>query len=468
MMKINNLISRLSPRLQRLIRSSAFRLVMIYMLVFSISVAVLLVFIGVATTQEMENQVKYTVSIQLADLGRKFVIDGPAETRDAINHLIAKDVDGTSIYMLTDAGGEIITGNLRYWPRAADQPREWVKFPLGRDIMDLRKTSEALAASTTLPGGYGLLVGYNLGNMRRLRDTIDRVMLVSVGLTIALAAVGGAILTLMISRRLEAVNQACRSVMAGDLKQKAHVTGSGDEFDHLADNFNAMLDKIRELIDGVRDISNNVAHDLRTPLNRLRHRLEKLDQPDKPQAIRRQIRSAINEVDSLVATFNAILRISQAEMGAGFENFRDFSISETVADVAELYDAVAEEKQVSLKTSIEQGLEYRGDRHLLAQMLANVVDNAIKYSPSGSEVQLRLSHENDRIILEIKDNGPGIPSEFRDRVTEKFFRLENSRHTPGNGLGLSLAQAVVKLHGGEIHFADGNPGLKVEIALPLD
>lgn len=437
------------------------------MLIFSISVAVLMIFIGVATTDEMQNQVKYTVNIQLADLGRKFVIDGPAETRDAINHLIAKDIDGMSLYMLKDPNGEIITGNLRRWPDMTEPSRGgWFNFNLTRDIMDVRKASEAIATSTTLPGGYGLLVGYNLGNLNRLRYTIDRVMMVSVGLTIALAAIGGAILTLMISRRLEVVNQACRNVMAGDLKQQARVTGSGDEFDHLAENFNAMLDKIRELIDGVRDISSNVAHDLRTPLNRLRHRLEKLDDEEQPRATRRQIRLAIAEVDSLVATFNAILRISQAEMGAGIENFRIFPISAMVEDVAELYDAVAEGKNVKLKTSIRGKLEYNGDRHLLAQMLANVVDNAIKYSPDGGMVELALNRNSDGIILIIKDNGPGIPQEFRERVTEKFFRMENSRSAPGNGLGLSLAQAVVKLHGGDMHFSDNNPGLVVEISLP--
>jgi signal transduction histidine kinase len=229
-----------------------------------------------------------------------------------------------------------------------------------------------------------------------------------------------------------------------------------------------MLGKIEELIGGIRDISANVAHDLRTPLNRLRHRLENVTLLGlSPTDTREEIRLAVEEVDRLVATFNAILRISQAETGAGFDRFEPFSLSMMVEDVAELYDALAEARQIRLQTSLAAEIQYHGDKHLLTQAFANLLDNAIKYSPADSEVNVTLHQEGESILLTVADHGAGIPPEYYGKVTQKFFRMEASRTTSGNGLGLSLALAAIKLHGGTLQFEENHPGLKVTVRLPV-
>jgi len=452
----------------RLFRSSAFRLTLLYMVTFGASVTALLIFVYTAIISDMEEDLKHSIGIQTADLSRKFAISGPGETAASIQHLLEKDEDKTLVLMLIDHSWHVLAGNLELWPGGKTNVDTWIKFPIGKSNA-MEPSPKAIAMNSTLPGGYILLVGRKMEHIEHVHEIIVDVLYICFGIMFVLAAVGGMLLSYTIYRRIDMINKTFRSVAAGDLMTRVKVIGTGDEFDHLAAHLNQTLNRICELIDGVRDISYNVAHDLRTPLNRLRHRLESTLLPQTTQEqMTEQVRTSLTDIDVLVATFNAILRIAQAELGAGREQFAPFDLSETVEDIADLYRPVAEERAQQLAADITEGITLYGDRHLITQMVANIIDNAIKYTPRGGGIVLTLTIEEHYIVLKIADNGPGIAEKFYHKVTEKFFRLEESRSSPGNGLGLSLVSAAIKLHKGELSFDQNNPGLVVIIKLPFN
>jgi signal transduction histidine kinase len=437
------------------------------MVTFGASVTALLIFVYTAIISDMEEDLKHSIGVQMADLRRSFGISGPEEIAASIQHILEKDEDKTLVLMLIDRNWHVLAGNLPLWPGGKTNVDTWIKFPLARtDASGL--PPRAIAMNAALPGGYILLVGRKMNQIDHVHEIIVEVLYICFGIMFALAAAGGMLISYTIYRRIEAINQAFRRVSAGALQTRVKMTGTGDEFDHLAMHLNQTLNRICELIDGVRDISYSVAHDLRTPLNRLRHRLESLLSPQMArEKMTDEVRLSLVEIDSLVATFNAILRIAQAEMGAGVEQFAEFNLSETVVDVADLYRPVAEEKSQQLEVRIAEGVMFNGDRHLITQAIANILDNAIKYALKGGHIAVTLAVTETYIELRVIDDGAGIPEAFHHRVTEKFFRLEQSRSSPGNGLGLALASAAVKLHKGELSFAGNNPGLVVIIRLPL-
>ena len=451
----------------RLFRSSAFRLTLLYMVTFGASVTALLIFVYTAIISDMEEDLKHSISVEMADLRRSFGISGPQEIAASIQHILEKDEDKTLVLMLIDRNWQILAGNLPLWPGGKTNVDTWIKFPIGKTPSSGGLPPRAIAMNSALPGGYILLVGRKMNQIEHVHEIIVEVLYICFGIMFVLAAVGGMLISYIIYRRIEAINQAFRRVAAGALQTRVRVTGTGDEFDHLAMHLNQTLNRICELIEGVRDISYSVAHDLRTPLNRLRHRLESLLAPqlDK-ERITDEIRVSLGDIDALVATFNAILRIAQAEMGAGVEQFADFNLSEVVADVTDLYRPVAEEKSQQLTLDVGEEVTFHGDKHLITQAVANLLDNAIKYTQKGGHIAVRLAAAEMSIDLILSDDGAGIPQAFHHRVTEKFFRLEQSRSSPGNGLGLSLVSAAVKLHKGELAFTDNAPGLVVTIRLP--
>lgn len=452
--------------LTRVLRSSAFQLTLRYMVVFGSSVALLLVFIYTATTGEMERQIKNSLNVQLADLSRKFIVDGVDEMTDAIAHLVAKESGNGALFMFISPNWKVLAGNVQQWPGGTKG--EWVRIVLDEEKNPDGPYGKFLAINTSLPGGYRLLVGYTLKNVERVEQIIVQVFWLCMTLAVAMGALGGLWMARTIHRKLEGVNAICAQVMSGALDKRVPMSGSGDEFDHLAGNFNRMLTRINELIDGIRDISASVAHDLRTPLTRLRQRLERLENNlPSPGKTREEIRLSLTEIDTLVSTFNAILRIAQAESGARIDRFELFNASDTLHTLVELYAALAEEKSILIECDIAAGLTLKGDKHLLTQALANLLDNAVKYTPEGGHIDVTLTGDKQHMLFTIADNGPGIPAEFYGRVTDKFFRLEASRSSPGNGLGLSLAKAAVGLHQGELEFADNTPGLRVTVRIPL-
>jgi signal transduction histidine kinase len=304
------------------------------------------------------------------------------------------------------------------------------------------------------------------------RRRVERTLFLAALLTLALGLGGGLLMTRNMLRRVEAVNRTSASIIQGDYAERVPLTGSGDEFDQLAANLNGMLDQIERLMLGMRQVTDNIAHDLRTPLSRLRARLEVtlLERPDVTR-YGEALADTIAETDRLLGTFNALLNIAEAEAGVRRETMAVVDLAEIARSVADLYEPVAEERGLSLGLDLPSPSPVRGDRHLLSQAIANLVDNALKYTPSGSiALTLRRIGEagrgSDQIVLEVADTGPGIPAERREQVFDRFVRLEHSRSTPGNGLGLSLVRAVARLHGGDVRLEDNHPGLKAIMILP--
>jgi signal transduction histidine kinase len=295
------------------------------------------------------------------------------------------------------------------------------------------------------------------------RGLIVRAIAWGLAITVMMALAGGVMLSRRTMRRLEAINETSRQIMRGDLSRRIPTRSTDDDFDQLADNLNGMLDTIEQLMEEVRRVTDNVAHDLRTPLTRLRNRLEDLQGANPSDA--GKVEAALADADGLLATFNALLRIANIESGRRRAAFESISLDQVVHDVAELYEPLAEEKEQKLEVSVSENVQVRGDRDLLFQAFANLLDNAIKYTPRGGSIRLSLEEDASGPRIRIIDSGPGIPENSREQVFKRFFRLEQSRHTPGNGLGLSLVEAVARLHQANIELG-GEPGLDVSLAFP--
>jgi signal transduction histidine kinase len=315
-----------------------------------------------------------------------------------------------------------------------------------------------------LTGGLHLLVGRDTRELRATQQLIIRALIWGMVLTLALALAGSIIMSRSMLGRIERINQASREIMAGDLQRRIDTTGSNDEFDQLAISLNAMLDEIERLMDGIRHVTDNIAHDLRTPLTRLRTRLEQLHANlDKESTNAAFVEQSIADADQLLTTFGALLRIARIEAGGVRANFEQVDLAALVQDAAELYDAVADEKQVVLDIKLEAKSKVHGDRDLLFQAIINLLDNAIKYSPRAGHIVMRLGEHNHRPVLSISDNGPGIPTEECDKVLQRFYRIDQSRSQHGSGLGLSLVAAMARMHNTVIEFGDNQPGLIAEL-----
>ena len=302
-----------------------------------------------------------------------------------------------------------------------------------------------------------------------------RKFVAGVQIVIVLGLAGGLFVTRRVLRRVDAMTETTRTIMAGDLGERLPVAGTGDELDRLAENLNVMLERIEALMHGLKEVSDNIAHDLKTPLTRLRNRTEEALRTAKSEPeYRAALEGTIEDSEGLIRTFNALLMIARAESGQARDDMSEFDAAEIAHDVGELYEPLAEEKGIALKVEADAPAKVKGNRELVSQALANLVDNAIKYTVprdigvngATPEIVVRALNEGDRILLTVTDRGPGIPEADRARAVERFVRLEQSRSQPGSGLGLSLASAVARLHGGELTLEDNQPGLKSVIALP--
>src|SRR5579872_6557200 len=397
---------------------------------------------------------------------------------------------GSSLYLLTNFAGETLAGNIeRLPPGVLDKPG-FVETSY-ETIDDSTFGRRALARVFVLPGGFRLLVGHDLRDRVRIAHVMVRALAISLVCLAALGALGGLFVARRVLRRIDAISNASRAIMAGDLAERLPVSGSGDELDRLAENLNDMLKRIGELMLGLREVSDNIAHDLRTPLTRLRNHAEAaLRLEGDVKDYRAALERTIEESDGLIRVFNALLMIARAEAGADRSALSDFDVGEAARSVVELYEPAAEEAGATLKAEIEPGLIVRGNRELLGQSIANLLDNALKYGapepalalapptapaeearpapppPPNAEVALIVRRAGDFVEIIVADHGPGIAAVDRVRVFERFVRLEGARSRPGSGLGLSLAAAVAHLHGGAVRLEDNSPGLRVVLTLP--
>ncbi|MDO8877074.1 MAG: ATP-binding protein [Pseudolabrys sp.] len=464
--------------LGKLFRTTTFKLTLVYLTVFALFAAFLLGYFAFNTRRLITEQITDTVNAEITGLSEQYRQGGIRRLVIAVDERARRP--GSSLYLVTTFSGEALAGNVTaLQPGTLDNPG-WIETTYRR--LDEAKEKEkihpdhhALVRVFQLPGGFRLLVGRDLEERERLYHIVTAAGRWSVAIVIVLGLAGGLFVTRRVLRRVDAMTETSRSIMAGDLGERLPVAGTGDELDRLAVNLNLMLERIEALMHGLKQVSDNIAHDLKTPLTRLRNRTEQALRTASSEAeYRAALEGTIEESDGLIRTFNALLMIARAESGQARDDMIEFDAAEIANDIGELYEPLADQKGITLKVEAQTAAPVKGNRELVSQALANLVDNAIKYAVLGEKTEgaaaplivVQAANDGDRVLLSVADNGPGIPESERLRVLERFVRLEQSRLQPGSGLGLSLAAAVARLHGGELTLADNNPGLKSIIALP--
>jgi signal transduction histidine kinase len=445
-----------------LFKTFSFRLALGYVGLFASSAAVIFGFIYFASATFMARQTDEIIETETWSLAEQYNQRGIGGLMLVIASRLRNDLARNNIYILVDRDFHYLAGNLRQWPQQI-KPKgypEWFSIKVATGEENTLIQARVLVVS--LPGTVHLLVGREMSELFRARAVLALAMALGLLVTVALGFVWGQVMTGKLLRRLDEVNRASQEIMGGAFSRRIAVSGAGDEFDRLGENLNAMLDRIGELLTAVRQVSDNIAHDLRSPLTRLRARLElALLEPDDPVGHRQAIEEAIAQAETIIATFNALLTIAQAESLAGRKDFEPLDLTALAQDAAELYEPLAEDKSLTLSLDLAPGVQVRGNRHLLSQAVVNLLDNAVKYTPAGGTIQVRVQPGPSGPVLSLSDSGPGIPEAERENVLKRFYRLDLCRNTPGSGLGLSLVAAVARLHGADLVLADNAPGLRV-------
>jgi signal transduction histidine kinase len=458
--------------LGKLLRTTAFQLTLVYLVIFILFAASLLGYFALNTRRLITEQITTTVDTEISGLREQYNQGGIRRLVIVVD--LRSRRPGSSLYLVTTATGEGLAGNVgSLEPGVLDHPG-WLETNYRRLEAPEGNDHRALVQVVQLPGGFRLLVGRDLEERERLFGIIANAGQWSLALVIVLGLAGGFFVSRRVLNRIEAMTETAQTIMAGDLAGRLPVAGTGDELDRLADHLNAMLERIEALMRGLKEVSDNIAHDLKTPLTRLRNRCEQaLRSAAGVDDYRAALESTIAESDDLIRTFDALLMIARAEAGQSRDNMTEFDAAEIARDVGELYEPLADEKGIALTVDAPAAAPVRGNRELVSQALANLIDNAIKYAgPNGklngapAEIVVKAGNDGERIAISVADRGPGIAEADRGRVVERFVRLEQSRSEPGSGLGLSLAAAVARLHGGELKLEDNHPGLRSTIALP--
>jgi signal transduction histidine kinase len=444
------------------LRSSTFRLSILYVLLFLPSVGALFAFIYVQTVATIDSETEQATKADAAALIQEYSTQGLAGLIDAVEDRTAPDRVGDGLYLLIDEDGAPLAANIHSWPTAEPDSRGWISFAIDRDDGPHR----ARGLTYALKDGSKLLVARDLHARFDFRHVMIDAGYYSLALILLLGVGGGLLISRRMLHRLGTINQAAERIMAGDLSHRMETTGSGDEFDRLSETLNAMLEEIRRLMNGMRTVTDNIAHDLRSPLTRMRSRLEMaLRDPGGGDEQRQAIERTIEDADQLLATFKALLSIADAESGSARASMAALDLGAIAADIAELYGPAAEERGIMMRCVGNEGTVL-GSRQLLFQAIANLVDNALKHTPAGGTITIAVARRTGGISLRVADTGAGIPEADRDRVLEPFVRLDKSRSTPGSGLGLALVAAIARLHGARITLDDNQPGLAVTLLFP--
>ena len=453
----------------KLFRTTTFRLAAIYLLVFVLSVGAILFYLYWNTARLIEQQTDETIFAEMTGLRDHYQEGGVAAVADTIRR---RGQDGSgSLYLLSAPGGVRVIGNLDTVPEqaeGADGPG-FIEFPFNVLRQNGAEPHHARAYHVELTGGYDLIVGRDIESLRKFRDIIRTTIVWALAGALILGLGGGLLMSRNFLTRVDQITAASRAIMAGDLTGRMPVSGSGDELDRLARSLNDMLDQIERLMAGMREVSSNVAHDLRTPLSRLKAKVESALRSPEPASMRAALEQTNEEADRLLQTFNALLSIARAEAGQQREGFLDWDTQSLIEEVAELYTPIAEEAGGFLEVVTEPDVRVKADRQLLAQAISNLLDNALKYGVAeggNPHIVLQGKRAGTEVEISVADRGPGIPTADRERVKKRFVRLDESRTKPGNGLGLSLAASVMTLHGGRLVLEDNAPGLLVKLVLP--
>jgi signal transduction histidine kinase len=452
-------------RLSSVCRSTGFRTALLYAALFGTSVLVLCGVVYWQTAGYMERQLHAIVDADIWSLTASAERSGLAGLRGAIHERLAAARALTARYLLLDPQGAVVAGNL---PALTLHPG-WAAIHAPRDAdgtaaRATHKSHLVLGRGLPLADGAFLFVGQDAHQLEEMRELLVDALGWGVGVTVVLAAVGGAVMGGRALRRVDAINRVAGEIVRGDLARRMPTRGTHDEFDLLAQHLNHMLERMQALMEGMRQVTNDIAHDLRTPLGRLRQRLEGVRREATTVAeYQRAVDQAIDETDQILETFAALLRIAQIESGHRRARFTEVDVVAVLETILEAYTPVAEESDHALHGHLNGPVHVRGDRDLLVQLFANLVENALRHTPPGSRIDVTLARTPGGSIAAVADNGPGIPEPARMKVTQRFYRVEGSRSTPGSGLGLSLVAAIAELHGAALELHDNHPGLRVTL-----
>lgn len=459
-------------------RSTTFRLGLWFMALFSISFLILGWFVYWQTLSFMEQELRSAIELELSQSQEYYSVAGTDEFIMEIAEETARDPTG--IYIFLDESCQPLAGgyerldsneSVQELCRQAPETDGWLEFelsiPRGFRAEIPEWDDNVYARLVPFSDKHQLIYGRMGGNIDSARQVMESVLRWGIGVMVGLAILGSFLMAGSVANRLEQINRISQDIRHGDLSRRMPQSRSKDEFDRLAGNLNDMLDQIQMLMEGVRSVSDAIAHDLRTPLTRLRSRLEQLREVGGSN-IAPGIDESIEEADRMLGTFSALLRIAQIEAGGRRVDFHAVDLGELARDLADLYEPLAAEKKITLGLDVDDLMKIWGDRDLLFQAISNLIDNAIKYTPEDGSIQVVLKEGPAGQKIVIADSGPGIPEQERDRVFQRFYRLESHRGAEGNGLGLSLVAAVAKLHQTEILLEDNNPGLRVVWDLPRD
>jgi signal transduction histidine kinase len=447
-------------RLTSAFRTATFRLVALYVAVFAGSVAILGTFLFWAAGAALEHQMKQRIEnemVQLRTSYRSAGLDGLAQT---VREREKSRPANPTTYLVLGPGGYRLAGSMAATPSGPGWTDLRLEEPPG-DVSYLRVLAEKIE------GGGLFAVGESTELLDEVGDAILNAFAAAFGAVLVLGIAGGLALSMFFLRRVEAVTRTAEAIIAGDLSRRIPTRGTNDDFDRLALTLNRMLDRIADLIDSLKQVSSDVAHDLRTPLSRLRQELELAQRnTGSPEQHQAALDSAIGNVDEILATFSALLRIAQIGAGTRRSGFRDVDLSGIFVTVVEAFGPAAEDAGHSMCDEIAPGISIRGDRELLIQLLANLVENAIRHTPPGTTIKLSLKRKGGVVVGCVADTGPGVPVGERERIFRRFYRLERSRSLPGNGLGLSMVAAISELHGIRLEVLDNQPGLRVILNFP--
>jgi signal transduction histidine kinase len=462
----------------KLVRTTAFRLTLVYLFLFALFAASLLGYFAWNTRRLITEQITSTVNAETGEISDIYARRGLRGLVFTIENRALRP--GANLYLVTTPTGQAVAGNVGSLAPGVMGSSGWSETAYRR--LDEQDTADhrALVLVTELTSGFRLLIGRDLEERRRLFGIVAKAAQWSVLIVVVLGLGGGIFVARRVLRRIDAMTGTTQRIMAGDLSGRLPVGRSGDELDRLAENLNAMLERIEALMIGLKEVSDNIAHDLKTPLTRLRNRAEEaLAKSSNESEYRAALERTIDESDGLIRTFNALLMIARAESGQARDNMDNFDAADVANGIHELYEPLAEEDGMTLRVKTAFA-PLHGNRELISQALANLVENAIKYgkpvaaaqplgaaaSPDGREIVIEAQRDGDQVLLSVTDHGPGIPEADRGHAVERFVRLEASRTQPGSGLGLSLASAVATLHGGELRLDDARPGLRATLAVP--
>ncbi|MEM8854375.1 MAG: HAMP domain-containing sensor histidine kinase [Pseudomonadota bacterium] len=463
------------PSPSRLVRTTAFKLTLVYLSVFAVLSLGLIAYISFTTASLIDRQLQTAIEAELVDLSNEYRRRGLFRLMETVERRSARPE--ASVYLITDFAGNRIAGNVAALLFEPGTAQVGETFPVRYErLVPLRDGGEtvgpehrAIARLAILGSGYRLLVGRDVEDRIEFSAIIRTSIRGAIFVVVALAVLSWIFLSRSVLRKVDAIGATSRQIIAGDLSRRLPTDGSADEFDRLAKSVNQMLDEINRLHKGLQDVSQNIAHDLKTPLTRVRNRLdETLRNPPDPAAIDAVLSGAIEECDQLIHTFDVLLTIARMESHAAGLSLEPTDLSALALDMAEFYEPAAEDAGMRLDATVDPDLTVAGEPTLLRNMIANLLDNALKYGESeAASVDLSVTREGEEAVLTVRDRGPGVADAERERLTDRFVRVDASRSKPGAGLGLSMVKAIVDQHGGRLALQNAEPGLKVTIALPM-